>query len=110
MGGNYCPATLHAWVPARLRQAVDSPGGSANRTGDDSRCDAVGAITELFIGLGYTGYFELDDVRRPIEEFDPAQHQNPANVGDRDNDWAAPRRLRQQLCLRPQGRLSRGFT
>jgi hypothetical protein len=88
MGGNYCPATLHAWVPARLRQAVDSPGGSANRTGDDSRCDAVGAITELFIGLGYTGYFELDDVRRPIEEFDPAQHQNPANVGDRDNDWA----------------------
>jgi hypothetical protein len=88
MGGNYCPATLHAWVPARLRQAVDSPGGSANRTGDDSRCEAVGAITELFIGLGYTGYFELDDVRRPIEEFDPAQHQNPANVGDRDNDWA----------------------
>jgi hypothetical protein len=88
MGGNYCPATLHAWVPARLRQAVDSPGGSANRTGDDSRCDAVGAITELFIGLGYTGYFELDNVRRPIEEFDPAQHQNPANVGDRDNDWA----------------------
>jgi hypothetical protein len=88
MGGNYCPATLHAWVPARLRQAVDSPGGSANRTGDGSRCDAVGAITELFIGLGYTGYFELDDVRRPIEEFDPAQHQNPANVGDRDNDWA----------------------
>jgi hypothetical protein len=64
----------------------------------------------LFIGLGYTGYFELDDVRRPIEEFDPAQHQNPANVGDRDNDWAAPRRLRQQLCLRPPGRLSRGFT
>ena len=75
-------------MPARLRQPVDSPGGSANRTGDDSRCDAVGAITELFIGLGYTGYFELDDVRRPIEEFDPAQHQNPANVGEPDNDWA----------------------
>jgi hypothetical protein len=75
-------------VPARLRQAVHSAGGSANRTRDHSRCDAVGAITELLTGLGYTGYFDLDDVRRPIEEFDPAQHQNPANVGDRDNDWA----------------------
>jgi FkbM family methyltransferase len=50
--------------------------------------DAVAEITTLLTGLGYKGYFELDDVRRPIEDFDPAQHQNPANVGDRDNDWA----------------------
>ncbi|CDO90579.1 methyltransferase [Mycobacterium triplex] len=49
--------------------------------------DAVAAITRLLAGLGYAGYFDLDDARRPIAEFDPARHQNPANVGSRENGW-----------------------
>ncbi|MGV7972645.1 methyltransferase [Mycobacterium kansasii] len=53
------------------------------------RPGAVAEITTLLTGLGYTGYFELDDVRRRVEEFDPTQHQNPANIGGRENLWAA---------------------
>jgi FkbM family methyltransferase len=41
---------------------------------------AVTAITEFLTGLGYTGYFELDGARRPLEEFDLTEHQNPANI------------------------------
>lgn len=41
---------------------------------------AVVAITEFLAGLDYTGYFEVDGVRRPVEEFDLAEHQNPANI------------------------------
>jgi FkbM family methyltransferase len=50
---------------------------------------AVAAITELLTGLGYEGYFETDDGRRPVEEFDVARHQNPANIGGREDGWAA---------------------
>ncbi|MBY0388326.1 MAG: FkbM family methyltransferase [Mycobacterium pseudokansasii] len=53
------------------------------------RPGAVAEITTLLTGLGYTGYFELDDARRPVEEFDPTQHQNPANIGGREDLWAA---------------------
>jgi FkbM family methyltransferase len=42
--------------------------------------NAVTEITDLLAGLGYAGYFELDDTQRPIAEFDPAQHQNPAAI------------------------------
>ena len=51
--------------------------------------NAVAAITELLAGLGYAGYFDLGDGRLPIEEFDAAQHQNPANIGGREEGWAA---------------------
>ena len=34
------------------------------------------------------GYFDVDGIRRPIDEFDPAEHQNPANVGDWKDGWA----------------------
>jgi len=60
------------------------------RTGDHSRCDAVGAITELFTAFGYAGYFDIDDIRRPIEEFDVAEYQNPANVDRPKDGWAIP--------------------
>jgi len=50
--------------------------------------NAVADITALLTGLGYRGYFLLDDHRRPIEEFDAAQHQNPANIGGAEDDWA----------------------
>lgn len=50
--------------------------------------NAVAAITELLAGLGYAGYFELGDQRRPVEEFDAARHQNPANIGGREDGWA----------------------
>jgi FkbM family methyltransferase len=43
---------------------------------------AVAAIAEFLAGLDYTGYFEVDGVRRPLEEFDLAEHQNPANVDE----------------------------
>ena len=60
------------------------------RTGDHSRCDAVGAITELFTEFGYAGYFDIDDIRRPIEEFDVAEYQNPADVDRPKDGWAIP--------------------
>nr|WP_230981443.1 hypothetical protein [Mycobacterium malmoense] len=31
----------------------------------------------------------MPDSRRSIEEFDRAEHQHPANVGSRNNGWAA---------------------
>ncbi len=49
--------------------------------------NAVGAVTELLTGLGYAGYFDVDDTRRPIEEFDAAEHQNPANIGGWKDGW-----------------------
>jgi FkbM family methyltransferase len=51
--------------------------------------NAVAAITELLTGLGYEGYFDTGDGRRPVEEFDAARHQNPANIGGREDGWAA---------------------
>lgn len=50
--------------------------------------NAVVEITKLLQGLGYAGYFDLGGVRRPIAEFDPARHQDPANVGSREDGWA----------------------
>ncbi len=41
---------------------------------------AIAAITEFLAELDYMGYFEVDGIRRPVEEFDLAEHQNPANV------------------------------
>jgi Methyltransferase FkbM domain len=49
---------------------------------------AVAAITELLSGFGYAGYFEIDGTRRSVDEFDAAQYQNPANVGDWTDVWA----------------------
>lgn len=50
--------------------------------------NSVAEITGLLQGLGYAGYFDLDGVRRPIAEFDPARHQDPANVGSQEDGWA----------------------
>ncbi|WP_406814319.1 FkbM family methyltransferase [Mycobacterium sp. M23085] len=50
--------------------------------------NAVTEITGLLNGLGYAGYFDLGGVRRPIAEFDPARHQDPANVGSPQDGWA----------------------
>jgi FkbM family methyltransferase len=44
---------------------------------------AVAMITEFLAGLGYTGYFEVDGIRRPVEEFELAEHQNPAELDGR---------------------------
>lgn len=51
--------------------------------------NAVAEITELLTGLGYAGYFEIGEARLPVEEFDAAEHQNPANIGGREDGWAA---------------------
>jgi FkbM family methyltransferase len=51
--------------------------------------NAVAEVTDFLTGLGYAGYFYLGDARRPVAEFDPAQHQNPANIGGREDGWAA---------------------
>lgn len=51
--------------------------------------DAVSSITELLTGLGYEGYFDSGDGKRPVEEFDAARHQNPAHIGGREDGWAA---------------------
>lgn len=50
--------------------------------------NSIAEITGLLQGLGYAGYFDLDGVRRPIAEFDPARHQDPANVGSQEDGWA----------------------
>jgi FkbM family methyltransferase len=49
---------------------------------------AVAAITEFLSGLGYAGYFDVGGTRRPVEEFDAIEHQNPANIGGREDGWA----------------------
>ena len=49
---------------------------------------AVAAITDFLAPLGYAGYFDIGDDRRPVAEFDPAEHQNPANIGGPADDWA----------------------
>lgn len=51
--------------------------------------NAVAEITQFLAGLGYSGYFELADQRRPVAEFDAAQHQNPANIAGAEQGWAA---------------------
>ena len=51
--------------------------------------NAVAAITDLLTGLGYAGHFDIEGVRRAVEEFDATEHQNPANIGDRQDDWQA---------------------
>lgn len=49
---------------------------------------AIAELTGLLTGLGYAGYFDLGGTRRPITEFDAARHQDPANVGTREDGWA----------------------
>lgn len=52
------------------------------------RPNAVAEIVGLLSELGYAGYFDLGGTRRPIAEFDPTHHQNPANVGSQEDGWA----------------------
>ncbi|OBJ51943.1 FkbM family methyltransferase [Mycobacterium sp. 1423905.2] len=51
--------------------------------------NAVADITARLSALGYAGYFDVAGQRRPVEEFDPARHQNPANIAGAQDDWAA---------------------
>ena len=64
---------------------------------------AVAAIVGLLGGLGYQGYFDRDGVRRPIEEFDPALHQDPANADGPEDDWASHNRYVHNFVFLPQG-------
>jgi FkbM family methyltransferase len=66
--------------------------------------NAVSEITELLAGLGYTGVFELDGVRYPIEEFDPAVHQNPANIGTGEDGWTEHGVYVNNFAFFPKGR------
>ena len=50
--------------------------------------NSVAAITEFLSSLGYTGYFDLDGTRRPIDEFYPDEHQNPSNIAGWKDGWA----------------------
>jgi hypothetical protein len=43
----------------------------------------------LLTGLPYKGYFDIGDGRHAVEEFDVGPHQNPANIGGREDGWAA---------------------
>jgi hypothetical protein len=49
----------------------------------------VAAITEFLMGLSYAGYFDIGHTRRPVEEFDAAEHQNPANISGSKDGWEA---------------------
>ncbi|QLL06569.1 FkbM family methyltransferase [Mycobacterium vicinigordonae] len=55
---------------------------------DRHHAGAVAEITRLLTSLGYRGHFTLDGEQRPIEEFDAAAHQNPANIGGAEDGWA----------------------
>ncbi len=50
---------------------------------------AVAAITEFLARLGYAGYFDIGAARHPIDEFDAARHQDPANIGTSADGWEA---------------------
>ncbi|OIN80642.1 hypothetical protein [Mycobacterium malmoense] len=65
--------------------------------------NAIAAVTKLLTGHGYADYVDVDDSRRPIEKFDWAEHQHPANVGSRNGGLGGPRRLCQRLRLHPDG-------
>lgn len=65
--------------------------------------NAVAEITKLLTGLGYAGYFDLDDTRRPIEEFDPARHQNPANIASDENGWVQHSAYVNNFAFFPRG-------
>jgi FkbM family methyltransferase len=49
--------------------------------------NAVAAITEFLSALGYSGYFDVDGTRRPIDEFHPDEHQNPSNIASWKDHW-----------------------
>jgi hypothetical protein len=65
--------------------------------------NAVAAITELLTGLGCEGYFDIGDGRRPVEEFDAARHQDPANIGGREDGWAASGAYVNNFVFVPKG-------
>jgi len=45
------------------------------------RPGAVAEVAGLLAGYGYRGLFRAGETMRPIEEFDPAVHQDPRNLG-----------------------------
>ena len=49
---------------------------------------AVAEVTEFLATLGYAGYFMIDGRRQPIETFNPAEHQNSANIASWKDGWA----------------------
>jgi FkbM family methyltransferase len=51
--------------------------------------NAVAEVTAFLAGLGYTGHFIEGDARHPLTEFDPKQHQHPANIGGWKDGWSA---------------------
>ncbi|TVS86808.1 FkbM family methyltransferase [Mycobacterium helveticum] len=51
--------------------------------------NALAEITEFLTGLGYAGHFQIGEARLPVEEFDAAEHQNPANIGGPQDGWSA---------------------
>ena len=81
--------TRRVWRPCawcRTTRAATGPRPSS-RQRNATIPDAVASITEFLTGLGYTGYFDIDGVRRPVEEFDAAEHQNPDNIGGWQDGW-----------------------
>lgn len=65
---------------------------------------AVAEITGLLTGLGYAGYFDLDGTRRPMSDFDPARHQDPGNVGSREDGWTSHGTYVNNFVFFPQHR------
>ncbi|WAC92648.1 FkbM family methyltransferase [Mycobacterium sp. Aquia_213] len=65
--------------------------------------NAVADITKLLAGLGYAGYFDLDGSRRPIEEFNPTHHQNPASISSGEDGWVADGGYVNNFVFLPNG-------
>ena len=52
------------------------------------RRHAVDDMTSFLRLLGYEGYFLTENGQRPIAEFNPEEHQNPANIASWKDSWA----------------------
>jgi len=87
--------TLTRNRPAVLVEAVEAE--------ERHHPNAVAAITELLTGLGYEGYLDIGDGCRAVEEFDAARHQDPANIGGREDGWAARGVYVNNFVLVPEG-------
>lgn len=68
------------------------------------RPNAVASLANFLGELGYSGYFQLDGATLPVEEFDAARYQNPANIGDHGDGWAVRGTYINDFVFLPKGR------
>ncbi|MBL8054621.1 MAG: FkbM family methyltransferase [Nitrospira sp.] len=66
--------------------------------------NAVADVTAFLRGLGYTGFFLLENSVQPMAEFVVANHQNPANIGGWKSQWKRLGVYVNNFIFLPRGR------